>query len=668
MTTSKQTLFTTAFLIFTISSFSFAQNAKPPKVKFGDVSKEDLFMKSYSKDTSAHAVVLYHTSNVSYSAIDRGNKVEISINNIIHCRIKIFNKSALNLADIIVPYSKNERFNSFKAITYNLDNGEIIKDKLEKENVFDENYTDGLRVKKFTLPNVKEGSIIEYIYNINSPYFTSIDTWEFQREIPVAWSEVKVKIPDFLIFKKHTSGLLPFDLIENSTDNMPPGLEHFGTVANTYHYAIKDAPALKSEPYISTPKNYLSLIGFELTGTEVKGQFTTEFSGGWRKIAKTLMESEDFGMQIKYTELIRESINEISSKIDVNDTLKTLQVVNNYVKGKIKWNNKSGFITTLPLKKVLEKGEGNPADINFFVLNILQGLGYEANPVILSTRSNGWLIEYLPNLKKLNYMVVGVKLKNGTTTFIDATEKYLPAGLLPERCLNGVGVMFFKKSENYEIVELLTKEKENSFTKLNMKINEEGEITGEYTRSGGGLFAADFKEIVMKDGQNKYIEDYKKSHPTWEIQKMDLANFEDLDKLPEMKCNFKVTDIAQSVNDKIYFKPMMEFGESENPFKQEKRQFMVDLAKPFEKTHIIVYELPKGYIVEESPKNTSVSMPEGAAKFTFSSQISGDKITITSRLLVKTPYFTVESYPILKEFYNQVIAKHAEQIVLKKGN
>jgi hypothetical protein len=265
-------------------------------------------------------------------------------------------------------------------------------------------------------------------------------------------------------------------------------------------------------------------------------------------------------------------------------------------------------------------------------------------------------------------MITGIKMKNGSTVFVDASEKFLPAGLLPERCLNGIGVMFFKKSERYEIVELLTKEKENSFTTINMKINEEGEIEGNYKRSGGGLFASNFKETVMKDGQSKFIDDYKKSHPTWEIQKMDLVNFDDLDKLPEISCSFKVTDAAQAINDKIYFKPMMDFGESENPFKQEKRQYMVDFAKPIEKTIVANFEIPKGYVMEALPKNASISMPEGAGKFIFSSQATPEKISISSRILIKNPYFSVESYGLLKEFYNQIVAKHAEQIVLKKAN
>lgn len=668
MTTRTNTIFATIFLIFSLSVSTFAQNVKPPKVKFGDVSKEELLMKYYDKDTSAHAVVLYHSSTISYSSNIKENYVEIRNNNLIHCRIKIFKKSALDLANIIVPYSKGEVFQNFKAFTYNLEEGDIVKEKVEKENIFDENYTDGLKVKKFTMPKVKEGSVIEYTYTINSPYFTVIDSWEFQREIPTVWSEYKVKIPDFLLFKPHGQGFLPFVIADVSTDIMPPGMENLGTLANTYHYAVKDAPAIKSEPFIATTKNYISSMSFEFTGTEVKGQFTKEFSGGWKNIGKTLMDDEDFGLQIKQTPTIVDALNEIKSKVVITDTMQTLQTVNNYVKSKIKWNGKNGFFCSNPLKKILEKGEGNVAEINFFVLNLLQGFGYEANPVVLSTRSNGYLMEYLPNLKKLNYMVVGVKMKNGSTVFVDASEKYLPAGLLPERCLNGVGVMFFKKTEKYEIVELLTKEKENSFTSINMKINEEGEIEGSYKRSGGGLFASNFKETVMKEGQAKFIEDYKKSHPTWEIQKMDLVNFDDLDKLPEMLCSFKVSDLAQVVNDKIYFKPLMEFGESENPFKQEKRQYVIDFAKPFEKTIVANFEIPKGFVVEALPKNASISMPEGAGKFTFSTQVTPEKISITSRLFIKNPNFSVESYGMLKEFYNQIVAKHAEQIVLKKAN
>ena len=52
-----------------------------------------------------------------------------------------------------------------------------------------ENWT----VKKFTLPNIKEGTVIEYKYSIISPYL-SIDDWDFQSNIPKIKSEFDASI------------------------------------------------------------------------------------------------------------------------------------------------------------------------------------------------------------------------------------------------------------------------------------------------------------------------------------------------------------------------------------------------------------------------------------------------------------------------------------------
>ncbi|HAK78750.1 MAG TPA: hypothetical protein DCM71_18030 [Runella sp.] len=70
----------------------------------------------------------------------------------------------------------------------------------------------------------------------------------------------------------------------------------------------------------------------------------------------------------------------------------------------------------------------------------------------------------------------------------------------------------------------------------------------------------------------------------------------------------------------------------------------------------------------ELPQSISVSLPEGGGKFVFSSAQTENRITISSRLTLRKSSFLPEEYGQLKEFFDQLIAKHNEQIVLKKGN
>ena len=52
--------------------------------------------------------------------------------------------------------------------------------------------------KKFTLPGVKEGAIIDYEYTVTSDFLFNLQPWYFQGDIPCLWSEYRAALPQFL--------------------------------------------------------------------------------------------------------------------------------------------------------------------------------------------------------------------------------------------------------------------------------------------------------------------------------------------------------------------------------------------------------------------------------------------------------------------------------------
>ena len=160
---------TKTLFVLIIPALSFAQ--KPP-IKFGDVPIEDLKMTRYEKDSSAAAVVLadYGESTIEYDQSEdrfvlRFERVQ---------RIKILTKDGLRYANFSIPLyhdgSSDEKIGSLKAYTYNLENGKIVETKMKNDGVFREKSNANLDITKITLPNVKEGSIVEISYKVNSDF------------------------------------------------------------------------------------------------------------------------------------------------------------------------------------------------------------------------------------------------------------------------------------------------------------------------------------------------------------------------------------------------------------------------------------------------------------------------------------------------------------------
>jgi len=140
-------------------------------IKLGDIPMEDMKMAVYDLDSSAVAVVLadFGDSKITYSTSTGFNLTFERIR-----RIKILKKEGYKWADFEIPLyganGKNEDYSALKAYTYNLEGGKIVETKMKSDAVFKEQTNENWRLIKFTLPNVKEGSIIEFTYKVSSPY------------------------------------------------------------------------------------------------------------------------------------------------------------------------------------------------------------------------------------------------------------------------------------------------------------------------------------------------------------------------------------------------------------------------------------------------------------------------------------------------------------------
>src|SRR5205085_6592573 len=108
-----------------------------------------------------------------------------------------------DLATVIIGLYKSntsdaeEKLESLKASTYNLENGTVVETKLDKDKVFKEKYDENHMLRKFTMPSVREGSLLEISYTIHSDFLFNLQPWSFQGSYPSMWSEYQVSIPSF---------------------------------------------------------------------------------------------------------------------------------------------------------------------------------------------------------------------------------------------------------------------------------------------------------------------------------------------------------------------------------------------------------------------------------------------------------------------------------------
>jgi len=185
MTCLNQRILT--FLLLLLPFFLLAQD-KSPKIKYGNISDDEMKMTVYPADPAAPAVVLFDKGIVSHNYYE-GSGFILKYEH--HKRIKIFKKDAYGFADIAVFFSKGQKLTEFKACCYNMEGDKIVETKLSAENIFEEKLTSQHFVNKGAIPGVREGSVIEFKYTLQDEGIgLPVNEWVFQNSIaPTVWSE-----------------------------------------------------------------------------------------------------------------------------------------------------------------------------------------------------------------------------------------------------------------------------------------------------------------------------------------------------------------------------------------------------------------------------------------------------------------------------------------------
>ncbi len=657
------------FLFISLSNFIFCQDKFSEK--FGNFDPKHLTQSVFDIDSNAAAITLFEKSTADFGYNDfQGGGWFISTK--IHIRKKILKKTAFDQGVVTLQYysggtGKDERINNIKGATYNLDG----KTELTKSSIFNDKLEKDFYQIKITFPNVKEGSIIEYEYE----YFTPLTvrnkpkTWYFQGENPTLWSEMEVTVPSYFYYKIMHSGYLELDLSEQNQVSVNHGypVPSTGVIGSTntsgtyYHFAIKNTPAFINETYITTPSDYISKIGFELSSVSIPGDYNRNFSVSWGDIDKTLYDSEYWGRKMKKSNYLEETANKLKL---IKLPKERLQAAYDYMQKNFKWNEETGLWMQTDLKKVFENKTGTASELNGVLIALLKEIDIDVAPVILSTRSHGRMNFIFPQLDNFNYTIAQTIVESDTL-LVDITDPYIKLGSLPQRCINETARVIYSSSKG-ENIPIVAKEKYSEYESFSYKFNAElSAIIGSYSAFGTGYLGHDLREKYKTKGDENFKKEILKNYDELELKNLKIDAPEDLEKQFEIKFDF-LKKGEEANPDILYLEPILFGKTTKNPFLKATRLFPVNFGHATNQTIAVNIDIPEGYIVDEVPKNVAVSLPENGGKFTFYIVKSEKTIQLQSRLILNKAIYEAFEYEYISQLYNVIVQKHAEQIVLKK--
>lgn len=475
----------TLILLFTLLPF-FCINAQ--KQELGKVTIEEIRQKLCPIDTSAAAAFLFKTGETKFEYSDKG----FSIINTVRCKIKIYKKEGYEWANQLANYysgsGSKDKLSFDNAVTYNEVGGKIEKTKLKSGGEFDEKINRYWSQKKIILPNVKEGSIIEFEYTITSDRFSAVNDWYFQTKIPVLFSEYKTYIPEYfkynVLFRGFITPKVVTELKDRTSTFTSKEREDFISVKITYSqaelkyreayttYTLENIPAMKDETFVNNIKNYTAGVVHELSSIKYPNEGFKNYATDWETVVKKIYDDEDFGNELNKTDYFEKDINDLLAGSIAQE--EKIAKIFSYVKYRMNWNDYYGYSCNDGIKKAYQDKIGNIAEINLMLVSMLRYAGFQANPILLSTRSNG--ISLFPSRTAFNYVIAGIELDD-QVVLLDATNKYSLPNILPVRDLNWFGRIIRKDKTSSEI-NLMPKSNSREVINVMANVNPKGDISG----------------------------------------------------------------------------------------------------------------------------------------------------------------------------------------------
>lgn len=650
----KYNLFLLFIIIYATVYSQTADNL--PEVTINDLSETECGL-----DSTANAAILYDMGTIFFKHHNQGIGYVFAKTR----RVKVYNKQGFEQADInillSIGNSDSEKLLEFKATTYTLKNGKIVKTTIDKKSLYQENVSKWLTVKKFTFPNLSEGSIIEYSYRIESPFVMHLDPWYFQHEIPTLKSRLTFEAcPYFryvylvnkgnLNFVIDTSYSMRFDMEKEICKNME------------YEWELDSIPAFIKEPYITTPKDYLMKVEFQLESyfSSVTGE-KFEVITTWDQLIYDLAKSFN-----AFIEDDKKDTKAIINSLNLNDksSIEKAKAIYKYVNSNYYYDHSMGAGTGQNKKNLIKTKTGNAAEINLLLISLLKEAGITAYPLLLSTRKHGKIYYDYPLLNRFNYLTALVYDSIGKY-YLDATDPLLPFGLLPPKCINGYGleVKGVKSNDDVKFYPLTPTIPDQAKVQLFLMFDEQdGLIKAKLMGRFKGYKALALRKLLINEKESFFQKVFDGDNLT--LDNLHTDNLKNADN--DLVIKMKVSESVDKAGNKIFISPLLYNPYTENVLKLSKRSYPIDFGfinREYFTTNIVI---PAGYQADYVPHDTTFFACDSTLSCHFTTQVSKTNVQLSYQIKQKKLKYNPIQYTALKQFYDMVVKTINRKIVLSK--
>lgn len=638
-------------------SFAFGQDSDFYR-QWGEISQSQIRMEQYDKDPEAEALILHDIGESAFFWKNNTYYVRFTRRR----RIKILKESGLRFATVIMNYytqglSSKEKIVSIEANTYNFEAGELVKTPLDTLQVYEVQINERLGSKRFAMPKVKIGSIIEYRYVLESPFVFKLPAWHFQDRIPTLFSSYSVRFIPIYSYAFISQGIEKFDYEGTSADDKKRflGLSSFSDLIKTYE--MHEVPAFKDEAFISTLNDYIMKIDFQLASINYVGGGVEKTISSWPELSKTLRKHERFGRFVGKARSSSKSFFTRELNIKHAGQTQVAKSIIQLVKERYTWNGSMDKFATQSVKSFETTQRGNIADINLYLAGMLQAAGIKAHPVILSTRDHGKIKANYPFGHFFNYVIVLIDL--GDKFYLaDASERFLPYNRIPARAINHKGLIIEKGTSKW--VDLAR----NGIAQDKKILRFEIDPTSQTAQTSLVIQSREFKAYEYRstfNNEEAKLCEFFEGNGFTTCEEISTTNFDEVEASYIIQVKGK-TDLGAYGNEVIVY-PFLGFPMSTNKLTQKERAYPVDFITSSQQAFNSVCNIPQGYDLQSGFEDFHLEDDLVKIDLTLTRYDAG--IELEGGYTFKKAVYPPQDYIQLKEHIDTIIKVFGQALVFK---
>ncbi len=632
------------FSVLTACIFILPAAAQEKLPDFGNVDIADMQLREcpFEKNADAMNLLSYESAHI-YSTV---SGVFIDIEK--RVRIKIFNQRGFKFATVAIPYfgQSDDKIKSISAITYNLNGqGKIVKQVLEKNDIFRVTERGDGNSVRFAFPGVKAGSIIELQYFEKSDFQLNLTPWLFDDYIPTRKSVCTIGYNEILFPNIRVTATMPVEKYRDSS---------YGNVNETY--AMANIPAFTYEPLMGAVKDNVQRIEVSILPQEV-ARNNDAVETKWPDVISFLLNSPYFGAQLK------KDVGGVKPFIDSVKKLPLYEKITAVCRHTIntaKWNGEYSFFAD-NIDAAWSKRRGNSGEINLIAITLLRRAGVECYPIITGTTNSGKVDMGFLSLGQFN--CVDILIADGNTWHVvDAAQK-LPFTIPPANVFNNYGLvidkkhgMWFKIKDNRVLL--------SSSINLKAAIDSNGKLTGNLSEYFYGYAKTNTLSAPGKVNNDESRDFLGQDIINIKIDSSKEENTDDDQKALMRSFVFKA-DMQQTGN--YYFlNPLSLSSFRKNPFTDTARRFDIDFGCNQAYSVVMSISFPDNFEVTELPANKEIRLPDTSISFRRIIAVENNTVIVRSDFELQNAAYGAQQYPFIKQVFEKIYALLNEQLVFKK--